>query len=674
MSGAMVPLPASSAMEKRFAAARERFEAGDLEAALGLFTEIARDDRWFLKAYEFLRQICDRLKTRALPNSAEWTRIVDLEGQLERSKLRCEREARARNLSVDHGEGDFSSILENLDGPAIADPSQDAVSTGRRRGRGKHSDPNQRPGTSTGRRGQKFELDGPPIHGDLPAPTPATPQAETIERNPHIDIIADGPIRPSDVFELQVYLDTVAARLGETSVKVVAASGSEVEVNIVTSEHFRVLGEPSATFRISKDDLRVDIPRFRAECVPEAEWGEGVPVIIAVFFVDGRPCGKVSRTVNVQGRPPDDVPVAGTIEIGPNGGPPADLTVTIVSDDATNDGRRFWCTVSTPHLQQYSKRVTKLWVLKDVARRLVMGYMDGFTSARKEMLVASLFGAGKQLFEASPQLFQDVLWEMIDRGVPLRTIAIVSAEPFIPWELMVPNRLVNGRIDERDKPLGVSYEIGRWTDERIIAPPRHITLVDSYVIAPVYQGGMALANSAAEAQMVLAQFPGELVNPAKFAQLQNALGGVGRSLVHFVCHGTDDDSGIQTVHLEAGDMLTSSNVGGIPNIAKVFGDKRPVVFLNACEVGRGAPALVGLGGFAASFVKLGAAAVIAPLWSVDDKIAHSIASDFYDALKQNQGIPFSRIFAQIRAKAYDQTTGEDTYAAYCFYGDPCATA
>ena len=106
----------------------------------------------------------------------------------------------------------------------------------------------------------------------------------------------------------------------------------------------------------------------------------------------------------------------------------------------------------------------------------------------------------------------------------------------------------------------------------------------------------------------------------------------------------------------------------------IFAKKRPVVFLNACEVGRGAPALVGLGGFVSSFIRLGATAVIAPLWSVDDVAAHAIAEEFYRAVKERPGTPFSRIFSEIRAKAYDRKIAEDTYAAYCFYGDPYAAA
>jgi len=49
-----------------------------------------------------------------------------------------------------------------------------------------------------------------------------------------------------------------------------------------------------------------------------------------------------------------------------------------------------------------------------------------------------------------------------------------------------------------------------------------------------------------------------------------------------------------------------------------------------------------------------------------------IAREFYAIVKANHGVPLSRIIAGIRAKAFDGTRITDTYAAYCFYGDPCA--
>jgi hypothetical protein len=79
------------------------------------------------------------------------------------------------------------------------------------------------------------------------------------------------------------------------------------------------------------------------------------------------------------------------------------------------------------------------------------------------------------------------------------------------------------------------------------------------------------------------------------------------------------------------------------------------------------------GGFAKGFTDLGARAVIAPLWDVKDTIAYQIAEEFYRKVRANPRTPFGEILSRIRAKAYD-SGAEDTYAAYCFYGDPVLAA
>ncbi len=106
------------------------------------------------------------------------------------------------------------------------------------------------------------------------------------------------------------------------------------------------------------------------------------------------------------------------------------------------------------------------------------------------------------------------------------------------------------------------------------------------------------------------------------------------------------------------------------DLAKCCAKAKPLVFLNACEVGRTLPALVGVGGFAKSFIDAGASCVIAPLWSVKDTIAHEVAETFYRGLQSEQKMAFADIIRSIRAKAYGGGPAEDTYAAYCFYGDP----
>ena len=302
--------------------------------------------------------------------------------------------------------------------------------------------------------------------------------------------------------------------------------------------------------------------------------------------------------------------------------------------------------------------------------------MNEFTakSSKAGARIAALRGAGIQLFAAAPTIFQKAFWEMIDKGKLFKDIAIVSEELYIPWELMIPSRTRADGTTERRKPLGLEFRIGRWTTPDMVKPRQKLVLINSYVVAPDYADARKkLAHAQEEAKFVAAEFNGETIAPVGFADVEQKLKG-GRSLLHFVCHGLDSPAGIQTIELENSETLTSVSVEGIDGVDVAFHASKPIIFLNACQVGRLAPALIGLGGFAAAFIKLGASAVIAPLWSVKDSIAHEIAMEFYGRVKAEPKTPFAEILRTIRAKAYDRANGEDTYAAYCFYGDPAGFA
>lgn len=200
-----------------------------------------------------------------------------------------------------------------------------------------------------------------------------------------------------------------------------------------------------------------------------------------------------------------------------------------------------------------------------------------------------------------------------------------------------------------------------------------IHLVDSIVIAPRYQGSRVLPHALEEAKFVSEKFAGTTIQPVTLETIDASLNGSEITLLHFTCHGGESSAVKQVIYLEQDKELASVQIGGLSGFKKLLGRRRTLVFLNACEVGRTAPALVGVGGFAREFIALGAVAVIAPLWSVKDSIAHEIACAFYNRVLTEPKLPFARIFQEVRRHAYVEETGaEDTYAAYCFYGDPLA--
>jgi CHAT domain len=507
-------------------------------------------------------------------------------------------------------------------------------------------------------------------------PVPSGTASEIVTRTPHMDIGADLPLQPGSTFEVKIYADQSAPADGEDVSPIVVPADTRVDVYLVASDHFVIEGSDVGAMVINAEP-RSDCPPFRVSVKPADKLPRGItPSLTALFLNAGRPCGMVRRAVSIldieaPSAPPPPRP--GQLEIVPPG-IDVDLHVTVL-DAGNRDGRTFKCTVRTPHLDAYREGVTETWPLPQRTDDLVRTYMTSFTdkNAPPDARIAALRGAGRLLFDATPQNFRNAFWQMIDERKPLNDFAIVSEEPNIPWELMVPSRRKDGKLQQL-QPLGLQLRIGRWTTPDMLSPRQKLNLVDSFVVAPNYTDARKkLAHAQEEADFVAATFNGQMITPAAFVDVQRTLRDR-RTLLHFVCHGNDSAVGMQAIDLENNQTLSSVALMGIDGVAEAFSTSTPIIFLNACQVGRLAPALVGVGGFAAAFIELGASAVIAPLWSVKDSIAHDIAMDFYGRVKAEPTTPFAEILRTIRGKAYDPANGEDTYAAYCFYGDPAAFA
>ena len=81
--------------------------------------------------------------------------------------------------------------------------------------------------------------------------------------------------------------------------------------------------------------------------------------------------------------------------------------------------------------------------------------------------------------------------------------------------------------------------------------------------------------------------------------------------------------------------------------------------------------LAGGAGFPRSFGTIGAHGIIAPLWPVDDGLARKVAVELYTEALKPEAKSIAEILRRIRRRGYEKEDA-DTFAAYCFFGDPCA--
>jgi CHAT domain-containing protein len=110
---------------------------------------------------------------------------------------------------------------------------------------------------------------------------------------------------------------------------------------------------------------------------------------------------------------------------------------------------------------------------------------------------------------------------------------------------------------------------------------------------------------------------------------------------------------------------------------------RPFVFLNACQVGTGSEVLGDYSGIAAAFLNAGASGVIAPLWSVKDDIAKTVALEFYENTFAGASVGESARAARAGFSSPVSPPGDDnaaedatadgpsaTFMAYQYFGHP----
>lgn len=281
------------------------------------------------------------------------------------------------------------------------------------------------------------------------------------------------------------------------------------------------------------------------------------------------------------------------------------------------------------------------------------------------------------LDELLPLELQRLLWT--HRNDLRGNIVVVSEEPFIPWEMLYLKKLPLGgerATLSQDGEFFGQMGMTRWLHNPPW-PPKSIQIRRgrSFYLAPKYSGNLELPNAALETDFVARAFGAQEAAPdltTLRAMLQSPSG---FDLLHFCGHGIADAD-----ELGSADILLSESPGGarrtlssftidqIESLADADGN-RPLIVFNACEIGRIALRLTGIGGFAQAFVKAQVGAFVGTLWSVGDEPARVFTEELYRGLRSN--VPLGTAAAAAREKA--RVAGDATWLAYVVYGHPQMT-
>jgi hypothetical protein len=275
---------------------------------------------------------------------------------------------------------------------------------------------------------------------------------------------------------------------------------------------------------------------------------------------------------------------------------------------------------------------------------------------------AQLDAYGDSLFDdLIPEDVQVLLWELRHR---IKTVQVLSEEAWVPWELVkLTAQDAQGRWT--DGPfLCQAFRLTRWFPE--VARRPRLRLRNVAVVAP---DGTGLPNAGPEKAYLLGlAVPGRRAVTAVLTAKEQLLAELQKGEHdgwHFVGHGSSDQQvpDESLLDLGGGRYLRVNDLSG--RVVRNCVRSEPLVFLNACQSGHGAAGLTGVGGWAAKFVKAGAAAFVGTLWSVRDGSAKAFATAFYDRLLAGMTVAD----AAFEARQAAGTTG----LAYTVFADPFAT-
>jgi hypothetical protein len=284
------------------------------------------------------------------------------------------------------------------------------------------------------------------------------------------------------------------------------------------------------------------------------------------------------------------------------------------------------------------------------------------TASEQAIAQKKLEAKGSELFkQVIPVELQVLLWSLKDR---IKSVEVDSEEPWIPWELC----RLQGKQDGRniDGPFFCEvFTMTRWL--QAIQPKPTLSLKNMALVVP-QDSKLPFADSERDYLLSLAS-AGRQVNriPANFLDVKAALSEGVYDGWHFTGHGGFRPlPNKSAMLLENQEELTPTDLSDAAT--SNLGLASPLVFLNACQIGRSAMSLTDIGGWAKSFLEAGAGAFIGAYWSIYDQAANDFAKAFYQNLLG--GLEIGR--AVQKARQTIKPLGDPTWLAYTVYANPLA--
>ncbi len=526
------------------------------------------------------------------------------------------------------------------------------------------------PGVGQARKGalQRIDLEealdrnlGGGPHAAPPPPPPGEPEPQVLERTLQADFCASLPVGREA--ELKVFL--VAGKAAELpGLGMAQPAGTELDVIIQARRGLEVSGDARGKLVIGSQD-EFEPLRFTLKAVEE---GQGdVRVIVSI---KGMVFGylKLTPVVEPAASAGDPRPVTVNAGVAAMEVSTPDLTLHIELEERGGQrGFVIYLTAQNPELDLNYKKIGPVFFQTDPGpyferfyrdiEGLPIGSPQDQARAAKELEARGLF-----LFEMLPPAAQEELWRLKDR---IKTVFIQSGEPWVPWEICRLEGVEKGKKVEGPF-FCEAFEMTRWLPGGK-SPRPQLHLNNLAVVAPE-ESNLPYSMSELKYLLELASGGRKVTRiPARYLDLLSAFSAGDRDGWHFSGHGAvrGSDPNHAEMILDQKETLSPLRISGS---AANLGQARPLVFLNACQIGAGGMALTDIGGWARQFLEAGAGAFIGANWAVYDRTAYLFAKDLYTRLLG--GKPVGQAVREARLAV--KPAGDSTWLAYTVFAHPLA--
>jgi CHAT domain-containing protein len=205
-------------------------------------------------------------------------------------------------------------------------------------------------------------------------------------------------------------------------------------------------------------------------------------------------------------------------------------------------------------------------------------------------------------------------------------------------------------------------------------------------IVPKYEGEDELPEARAEQLFLKQRLGAKSIQPKPSVVKKLLVGPAAFDLLHYAGHGEADEEDLEDAQLvlagrweeEEGEYITTPlTIPEVQQYARLDDQagNRPMVVLNACQVGRLGQNVGALrrefgriGGFARAFLTTGAGVFVSTLWSVGDTPARNFTEGLYTELLAGKTLSEATRAARRRAR----DAKDATWLAYVVYGSPYA--